>query len=120
MFINAAFSKGVSTFKNLEELNKKESKRLEWGFKILKMIGIKTKKIGNHGIKIWGNPNLELNKKYIIKNYLKDHRIAMCTFILALARGGNWRIEDVVESIKTSFPSFLKIVKTLGGKYEIR
>ncbi len=120
LFINAAFSKGVSTFKNLEELNKKESKRLEWGFKILKMIGIKTKKIGNHGIKIWGNPNLELNKKYIIKNYLKDHRIAMCTFILALARGGNWRIEDVVESIKTSFPSFLKIVKTLGGKYEIR
>ena len=54
LFIAASFSQGVSTFKGLEELNKKESKRLNWGFKMLKMIGIKTKKIGNHGIKIWG------------------------------------------------------------------
>jgi len=42
----------------------------------------------------------------------------MCTIILALARGGNWKIHDV-DSIKTSFPSFLKIIKFLGGKYEI-
>ncbi len=118
LFIIASFSNGVSIFKGLEELNKKESKRLDWGFKILKMIGIKTKKIGSDGIKIWGNPNLKLNKKYIVKNYLKDHRIAMCTIILALARGGNWKIHDV-DSIKTSFPSFLKIIKFLGGKYEI-
>ena len=119
IFVIASFSQGVSTFKGLEELNKKESKRLDWGFKILKMIGIKTKKIGNHGIKIWGNPNLQLNKKYIIKNYLHDHRIAMCTIVLALARGGNWKIYDS-DSIKTSFPSFLKIIKSLGGKYETK
>ena len=119
LFIIASFSNGVSIFKGLEELNKKESKRLDWGFKILKMIGIKTKKIGSDGIKIWGNPNLKLNKKYIVKNYLKDHRIAMCTIILALARGGNWKIHDV-DSIKTSFPSFLKIIKFLGGKYEVK
>ncbi len=119
LFVIASFSNGVSTFKGLGELNKKESKRLDWGFKILKMIGVKTKKIGNDGIKIWGNPNLQLNKKYIIKNFLKDHRIAMCTIILALARGGNWKIHDV-DSIKTSFPSFLKIIKFLGGKFEIK
>ena len=117
LFILASFSQGISIFTGLEELNKKESRRLDWGFKILKMIGVKTKKIGNHGIKIWGNPNLKLNKKYILKNYLKDHRIAMCTVILALARGGNWKIHDM-DSVKTSFPSFLKIVKYLGGKYE--
>ena len=35
------------------------------------MIGIKVKKIKNDGIKIWGNPNLELKKSYTIKNYLK-------------------------------------------------
>ena len=119
LFIIASFSNGISTFKGLKELNRKESKRLDWGFKILKMIGVKTKKIGNDGIKIWGNPNLQIDKKYIIKNYLKDHRIAMCTIILALARGGNWEIHDV-NSIKTSFPSFLKIIKFLGGKYEIK
>jgi 3-phosphoshikimate 1-carboxyvinyltransferase len=112
IFICAAFSKGVSTFKDLEELNKKESKRLDWSFKILKMIGIKTKKIKNHGIKIWGQPNLKLDKNYIIKNYLKDHRIAMCAIVLALSRGGNWKIHDS-DSIKTSFPSFLKIIKEL-------
>jgi 5-enolpyruvylshikimate-3-phosphate synthase len=118
IFIIASFSKGISTFKGLEELNKKESPRLDWSFKILNMIGIKTKKIGNHGIKIYGNPNLKLNKKYIIKNYLKDHRIAMNSIILALARGGVWRINDT-DSIKTSFPTFLKIIKFLGGKYEV-
>jgi len=116
IFICAAFSKGISTFRNLEELNKKESKRLDWSYKILKIIGIKTKKIGNHGIKIWGNPNLELKKNYIIKNYLKDHRIAMSTTVLGLARGGNWKIFDALDSIKTSFPTFIKMIKELGGK----
>ena len=115
IFICASFSKGVSTFKGLEELNKKESKRLDWSFKILKMIGIKTKKIDNHGIKIWGNPDLELNKTYVVKDYLKDHRIAMSTAILGLARGGNWKIYDP-DSIKTSFPSFQKIIKDLGSE----
>ena len=75
IFIIASFSSGVSTFKGMGiELNKKESPRMDWSFKILKMIGVRTKRIGNHGIKIYGNPNLKLNKKYILKNYLKDHR----------------------------------------------
>ena len=51
------------------------------------MIGIKTKP--NSSIKIYGNPNINLNKEYEIKNYLKDIRImAMCT-IAALTFGGN-------------------------------
>ena len=116
IFLCAAFAKGSSSFKKLLELQSKESKRLDWGFKMLKMIGIKTKKIGNHGIKILGNPNLELNTNYVIKNYLKDHRIAMCSIVLALAKGGQWKIHDAEESIKTSFPSFKKIIKKLGGK----
>ena len=79
------------------------------------MIGIKTKKIGNHGIRIWGNPDLKLNKNYKIKNYLKDHRVFMVSVIAALGFGGNWNIYDP-DSIKTSFPTFLKITKKLGGK----
>ena len=116
--ISALKTKGISIFKGLEELNKKEAPRLDWGYKILKMIGIKAKKISNHGIKIYGNPKLKLNKKYIIKNYQGDHRIAMNTIILALAKGANFYIHDY-DCINTSFPNFLKIIKSIGGKYEI-
>ena len=42
IFLVAAKAKGISYFKNLEELNQKESPRLYWGAKILNKIGIKT------------------------------------------------------------------------------
>ena len=109
IFLIAAKAKGVSFFKNLEELNKKESPRLKWGAKILKMMGIKIITTKN-SIKIFGNPKLEITKKIIIKNYLKDHRVFMASVIGALSFGGIWHIHDK-DSIKTSFPSFLK---TLG------
>ena len=41
IFLVAAKAKGVSYFKNLSELNQKESPRLYWGSKILNKIGIK-------------------------------------------------------------------------------
>ena len=110
IFLAAAKAKGVSYFKNLEELNKKESRRLDWGSKILSMIGVKNKLTKNHGIKIWGQPNLKLNNKYEIKNYLKDHRVMAMSTIAALTLGGEWKIHNP-ESIKTSFPSFFKILK---------
>ena len=56
------------------------------------MMGVKTTKIGNHGIKIWGNPNLQLHDNYKIKHYLKDHRVFMTSVIAALTLGGNWKI----------------------------
>ena len=115
IFLVASQAKGVSKFFNLQELNAKESKRLDWSFKILKMIGIKTKKIGRHGIKIYGNSNIKLNNKYVIKNYLKDHRIFMVCVVASMTLGGSWKIYDS-DSINTSFPSFLKIIKNLGGK----
>ena len=62
---------------------------------------------------------LNLKGKFHIKNYLKDHRIFMMSCIAALSFGGSWQINDK-DSINTSFPSFLKIIKFLGGKYEIK
>ena len=114
IFLVAAKAKGTSYFKNLEELNLKESKRLNWGSKILNKIGIKTK-LTNHSIKIKGNPKLNLYKTYEIKNYLKDHRVMAMSTIAALTLGGRWKINDP-DSINSSFPSFLKIIKSLGGK----
>ena len=117
IFLAAAKAKGISYFKNLEELNKKESKRLNWGSKILNMIGVKNKLIKNHGIKIWGQPNLVLNKSYEVKNYLRDHRIVAMSTIAALTLGGRWKIYEP-NSINTSFPSFFKIIKNdLGAKF---
>jgi 3-phosphoshikimate 1-carboxyvinyltransferase len=114
IFLVAARSKGVSFFKNLSELNQKESPRLKLGSKILNVMGIKTE-LTNHSIKIFGNPDLQLNKVYKIRNYLKDHRIFMMTTIAGLAFGGSWKINDA-DSINTSFPNFLKVIKNLGGK----
>ena len=114
IFLVAAKAKGISFFKDLSELNQKESPRLEWGSKILNYIGIKNK-VTKNSIKIYGNPKLEINKKIVIKNYLKDHRIFMTCVIASLIFGGNWTINNS-SSIKTSFPSFLRIIEKLSGR----
>ena len=114
IFLIAAKAKGISTFKNLEELNKKESPRLIWGSKILKMMGIKVITTKN-SIKIFGNPKLKINKKIVIRNYLKDHRVFMTSVIAALSFGGEWHIHDK-DAVKTSFPSFLKIISILKNE----
>jgi 3-phosphoshikimate 1-carboxyvinyltransferase len=108
IFLVAAKAHGISYFKDISELNQKESPRLKWGSKILNKMGIKTITT-NSSIKIFGNPNLKINKKIVIKDYLKDHRIFMTSVIAALAFGGNWNIHDK-DSINTSFPNYLKII----------
>jgi len=75
-------------------------------------MGIKTITTDN-SIKIFGNPNLKINKKIVIKDYLKDHRVFMTSVIAALAFGGSWDIHDK-DSIKTSFPKFLNIINDLA------
>ena len=111
IFLAAAKAKGVSYFKDLAELNQKESPRLEWSAKILNILGIKNV-LTNNSIKIYGEPNLRIDKKIIIKNYLKDHRIFMTCVIAALSFGGEWHIHDK-DSINTSFPNFLRILNDL-------
>ena len=112
IFLVAAKANGVSYFSNLSELNQKESPRLTWGSKILNKMGIKTKTTKD-SIKIYGNPNLDVNKKIVINKYLKDHRIFMTSVIAALTFGGKWIIQDK-NSINTSFPSFLKIINKIN------
>ena len=114
IFLAAAKAKGISYFKNISELNQKESPRLNWGSKILNMMGVKTK-LTKDSIKIYGQPNLKIKKPITIKNYLKDHRIFMMSTIAALTYGNKWTIHDK-DSINTSFPSFLKIIKEINHK----
>ena len=112
IFLVAAKSNGISYFKNLGELNQKESPRLKWGAKILNIIGIKTE-LTDEAIKIYGNPNIDLrNKKILINNFLKDHRVFMSSVIASMVFGGKWQIHDK-DSINTSVPDFLEIIKNL-------
>ena len=61
IFLIAAKADGISYFKNLSELNEKESPRLKWGSKILNKMGIKNF-VTNNSIKIYGNPNIKVKK----------------------------------------------------------
>ncbi|MDC2973903.1 3-phosphoshikimate 1-carboxyvinyltransferase [Candidatus Pelagibacter sp.] len=114
IFLVAAKAKGISSFSNLGELNKKESPRLEVALKFLKMIGVNFLRSGDD-IKIYGRPDLNLNGNYTMKNFRKDHRVFMMSCIAALTFGGTWKIHDK-DSIKTSFPNFIKKIKSLGAK----
>ena len=114
IFLVAAKAEGVSNFKGLAELNQKESPRLKWGSRILNKLGIKNI-ITKDTIKIFGNPLINVNKKIVIKNYLKDHRVFMTSVIAALSFGGSWKIYDK-DSIQTSFPNFLKIINDIKKK----
>ena len=107
----AAKADGTSYFKDISELNQKESPRLKLASKILNKMGIKTITTDS-SIKIFGKPNLKINKKIVIRDYLKDHRIFMTSVVAALSFGGDWNIYDK-DSINTSFPNFLNIINDL-------
>ena len=77
------------------------------------MIGIKVTRNKN-SIKIYGNPSLNLEGRFAIKNFRKDHRVFMMSTIAALTLGGIWKIHDK-DSVKTSLPNFINIIKQLGA-----
>ena len=117
LFIVAALTKGVSIFKGIEDLANKESNRIKEMQKILKQIGIKTIYSRNE-LKIFGEGMIDASKKKISVPNLGDHRICMATFILAVLTGAKTKIKNF-ETVFTSSPSFLNIMKTIGAKFEI-
>ena len=58
------------------------------------------------------------DKKIDVPN-LGDHRICMASFVLAILTGAKTKIKNF-ETVNSSSPSFLKIMKKLGAKFEIR
>ena len=116
MFVVAALTKGVSTFKGIEDLANKESNRIKEMQKILKQAGIKSRYVKNT-IKIFGNPQLNKKKKTINVPNLNDHRICMSTAVLSAITNIKSNIKNF-STVQTSSPNFLKIFKSLGGKFE--
>jgi len=118
LFVIAALVKGVSVFKGIEDLVNKESNRIVEMQKILKQIGVKS--ISNkNGLKIFGKGMINATNKKIIVPNLGDHRICMSSFILSILTGASTTIKNF-DTVFTSSPSFLKIMKTLGAHFEIQ
>ncbi len=116
LFIMSAFIKGKSTFSGIFSLKEKESDRIQEIQKILKQIGIYSK---------YQNDKLVIIGKQLKKNKIKkikvpnlgDHRICQSAAILGLLTGLKVEIKNF-ETVGTSAPSFLKIVRKLGGSFE--
>ena len=118
LFVIASLIKGTSIFKGISDLANKESNRIKEMQNILKQIGVKSKSTKDE-IKIFGRGIFDAKNKKILVPNLGDHRICMSSFILALITGANTFIKNF-ETVYTSAPSFLKIIKVLGGKFEIK
>jgi len=118
LFVVAALTQGMSVFKGIEDLANKESNRIEEVRKILNQIGIKCKSSKNK-MKIFGTSKIKNTNTTIKVPNLGDHRICMSTIILSLVTGIKAEIKNF-ETVRTSSPSFLEIIKSLGGKFEIK
>ena len=118
LFIIAALTKGVSKFKNIGDLKNKESNRLLESKKILVQAGIKCK-ITKDTMVIYGKDKIETRNKSILTKAKGDHRICMSSAILALVTGIRTKIKNF-ETVNTSFPGFIPLIKNLGGKIVIK
>ena len=118
LFIISAFIKGVSIFEGVEDLANKESNRITEMQKVLSQIGIKTIASKNK-IKIFGKEKINYKLKKIYVPNLGDHRICMSSFVLAILTGVKTKINNF-ETVFTSSPSFLNIMKNIGASFEIK
>jgi len=118
LFVIAALTEGVSIFKGIKDLANKESNRMKEMKKILNQIGVKCA-LSKDEMKIFGK-KITSGKKLSIKvPNLGDHRICMSAVILSLCTGIKAEIKSF-ETVYTSSPSFLNIVKSLAGEFEIK
>ena len=118
LFVLAALTKGISKFSGIGDLANKESNRIIEMKKILDQINIKSE-LYKEEFKIYGQGLIDASDKTIYVPNLGDHRICMSSFVLALLTGAKTKINNF-ETVFTSSPSFLKIMKNLGAKFEIQ
>ena len=109
--IAASFANSPSIFRGLKELRVKESDRLKLILLNLKNFGVDCK-VEEDDLYIFPSKNFNIKKNEIRTDF--DHRIAMAFAIMG-TRIGPLKIIDV-ESIKTSFPTFIDEINQLGGK----
>ncbi len=118
LFCIASLTKGTSIFNGIQDLANKESNRIKEMQKVLKQAGIKSIATKDK-MKIYGKSSISNINKNIIVPKLGDHRICMSSTIFSLITGISTKINNF-ETVKTSSPNFLNIIKSLGAKFEIQ
>ena len=112
LLIVSLFAKSKSTFNQLTELRFKESDRLKVMHENLKLCGANILRKKDSLIINGINEKFYDNKIVKIKNFNKDHRIAMAFYVLSAVSRKRIQINDF-ECTKVSFPKFLQTIKRL-------
>ena len=86
--------------------------------KMLNQAGIKCK-IARENMTIYGKNKIYNQNKSILTKTKGDHRICMSSVIFSLVTGIRAKINNF-ETVNTSFPGFIPLIKNLGGKIVIK
>jgi 3-phosphoshikimate 1-carboxyvinyltransferase len=113
LFVAAAFARGRSVFRGLEELRVKESDRIATMATALTAIGARVEELPD-GLIVDGSGGEPLAGGATVATRL-DHRIAMSMAVAALGCRAPVTIDDV-GPIATSYPGFLATLDTLSGR----
>ena len=113
--VAASLTNGISIFRGLSELKVKESDRLLGIYNFLSKNGIEAK-IDSDNLIINGSIKGPKGGGLVETNL--DHRIAMSSIILGMVSDESIRIDDI-ETIKTSFPNFIELMKKLGARISV-
>ena len=108
--VAAAFAQGTTRMRGLKELRVKESDRLEATAEMLRVNGV--------DVAIEGDDLIVNGKGTVpgggeVKTHM-DHRIAMSALMMGLASEQPVRIDDSA-FIATSFPDFVRLMRSLGA-----
>ena len=102
----AAFGDGTTIFNRVEELQFKESNRLQAIIDNLKNFGINAYKEDNSLIVEGGHPTMATVQSF------DDHRIAMAFIVLSIAAFGKYEIDNK-ECINISLPGFFNTIEVM-------
>jgi 3-phosphoshikimate 1-carboxyvinyltransferase len=113
LMVLATQAKGRSVFKGVEELRVKETDRVQSMVGQLKKMGANIK--ATHDTVVVQGPTRLRGAS--IQSF-GDHRTAMSFIVAGMAAEGETRVRDL-ECIRTSFPSFFKILKKAGCRFNL-
>lgn len=105
----AAVSKGSTEIRDAAELRVKESDRIATMAEVLRAFGVPCEELPD-GLSITGGASLRAARV----DSRGDHRIAMSAALLGLLADGE-SIVDGAESVDTSFPGFVALMRSLGA-----
>jgi 3-phosphoshikimate 1-carboxyvinyltransferase len=112
--VAAAVAKGRTIIRDAEELRIKESDRIRALAAELPRFGIEVKEFKD-GLEIRGHESIAGGRG---QSY-GDHRIAMSLAVLGTVARGLTTVDDV-DCIATSFPTFIPLLRKVGGKITAR